>query len=159
MLSDEIAGTWQLVSYTAQSDRGGPVIYPLGADAVGLIMYTLDGYMSAQLMRPNRSAHVHPCTAGTNEAATAADYLAYAGPYRVDEATGVVYHDVAVSLLPNWVNTTQLRNVTLDNDRLTLVADVPAGRATIRATLVWARPAVGREANSAQGRHDDGSGG
>jgi Lipocalin-like domain len=142
MLSDEIVGTWKLVTYTAQDDQGGPVIYPLGPAAVGLIMYTHDGYMSAQLMRPDRPDYDHPGTPSTEQAATAAaGYLAYGGPYTVDETSGVVHHDVAVSLLPNWLNTAQLRNSTLDGDRLTLVADVSADKVTIRATLVWSRAA------------------
>jgi hypothetical protein len=35
----------------------GPITYPLGPDALGLMMYTGDGYMSAQLMRRGRPAH------------------------------------------------------------------------------------------------------
>lgn len=127
MLGNEIVGTWRLISYAAQDDQGGPVLYPLGAEAVGLIIYTADGYMSAQLMRADRSQ------------AAANDYLAYAGPYRVDEATGAVYHDVTVSLLPTWIGTTQLRHSTLDDDRLTLIAEVPVGDVTIRETLAWER--------------------
>jgi Lipocalin-like domain len=142
MLSDEIVGTWQLVSYTAQGDQGGPVTYPLGPDAVGLIMYNHDGYMSAQLMRQDRPDYDQPGTPTTEQAATAAaGYLAYGGPYTVDESRGVVHHEVTVSLLPNWLNTAQLRNSTLDGDRLTLVADVCADKVTIRATLMWARAA------------------
>jgi Lipocalin-like domain len=140
MLGDEIVGTWRLVSYTAQDDRGGPVRYPLGPDAVGLIMYTHDGYMSAQLMRRDRPDYDLPGTPTTEQAATAAaGYLAYGGPYQVDESTGVVHHEVAVSLLPNWLNTAQLRDGALAGDRLTLAADLPADEVTIRATLVWAR--------------------
>ena len=52
MLHEAVLGTWELVSYTAQDNHGGPMTYPLGPDALGLIMYTGDGYMSAQIMRP-----------------------------------------------------------------------------------------------------------
>lgn len=154
MLRDEIVGAWRLVSYTAQGDGGGPVFYPLGADAVGLIIYTDDGYMSAQLMRPNRSPQGRSDLFDPNQVAMAAsDYLAYAGPYRVDDATGAVYHMVAISLLPNWTDTTQLRYATLDGDRLTLIANVPLGDTTIRATLAWERTTA---STTAAGR-DDGS--
>ena len=57
MLRKAIQGTWDLVSYTAQDNHGGPTTYPLGPDALGLIMYIGDGYMSAQLMRRGRPAH------------------------------------------------------------------------------------------------------
>ncbi len=89
MLREKIVGTWLLVSYIAQDDQGGPVTFPLGRDAVGLIMYTTDGYMSAQLMRPGRQDYDQPDTGGSSvqQAAAAAEgYLAYSGAYDVDEA-------------------------------------------------------------------------
>ncbi|WAJ43719.1 lipocalin-like domain-containing protein [Mycobacterium sp. Aquia_216] len=142
-LHDDIRGSWALVSYTTEDERGGPVSYPLGPDALGLIMYTHDGYMSAQLMRPDRPDYEQPDTAGGTEAqhaAAAAGYLAYSGPYAVDEATGIVHHEVVVSLLPNWLGTLQLRHSILESNRLTLIAEAPSHGRMIRSTLVWARP-------------------
>lgn len=142
-LHDHISGGWELVSYATQDDWGGPVTFPLGRDAVGLIMYTHDGYMSAQLMRLDRPDYDQPDTAGgtdAQQAAAAAGYLAYSGPYVVDEDTGIVHHEVVVSLLPNWLGSVQLRHSSLTSDRLTLIAETPLGGRTIRSTLVWARP-------------------
>jgi Lipocalin-like domain len=143
VLRDDVLGTWELVSYTEVDNHGGPVTYPLGPDALGLIMYTGDGYMSAQIMRPDRPAFDRPETGGgTPEQAEAAasGYLAYSGPFTVDEVTGVLHHQPRVSLLPNWLNLTQLRHSTLDEDHLTLSAITPApdGVETI-STLVWKR--------------------
>jgi hypothetical protein len=141
-LHDDIRGAWELVSYTTQDDRGGPVAYPLGPDAEGLIMYTHDGYMSAQLMRSDRPDYDQPDTAGgtaAQRACAAAGYLAYSGPYAVDEVTGIVHHDVVVSLLPNWLGTVQLRRSSLEADRLTLIAEASLDDHRIRSTLVWAR--------------------
>ena len=143
MLRNAIQGTWELVSYTAQHNHGGPITYPLGPDALGLIMYTADGYMSAQLMRRDRPAFDRPeSDGGTAEqtAAAAAGYLAYSGPFEVEESTGVVHHNVRVSLLPNWLNGTQLRQSKLGGDHLTLsaVTAAPDGIETI-STLVWKR--------------------
>jgi hypothetical protein len=47
---------------------------------------------------------------------------------------------VTESLLPNWLNLTQLRHGTLDGDHLTLsaVTTAPDGVKTI-STLVWKR--------------------
>jgi hypothetical protein len=104
MLRDDILGTWELVSYIAEDDHGGPITHPLGPDASGLIMYTCDGYMSAQIMRPDRPAFDRPESDGDTleqAAAAATGYLAYSGPFEVDESTGVVHHEVRVSLLPN----------------------------------------------------------
>jgi hypothetical protein len=142
MLRENILGTWRLVSYVEQDDRGGPVVFPLGRDAVGVIMYTSDGYMSAQLMRSGRHEYDQPDIGGgtIQQAAAAAEgYLAYSGPYDVDEAARVVHHRVAVSLLPNWLETVQVRHGSLKDNQLTLVAEIPLRGAIIRSTLVWAR--------------------
>ena len=143
MLRNAIQGTWELVSYVAQHNHGGPITYPLGPGALGLIMYTADGYMSAQIMRPDRPAFDHSeSDGGTLEqaAAAAAGYLAYSGPFEVEESTGVVHHHVTVSLLPNWLNGTQLRHAKLDGDHLTLsaITEPTAGKEII-STLVWKR--------------------
>ncbi|MCW2649171.1 MAG: hypothetical protein JWR32_147 [Mycobacterium sp.] len=125
MLRDDVLGTWEPVSYTAQDDHGGPITYPLGPDALGLIMYTGDGYMSAQIMRRDRPAFDRPETAGgTPEQveAAAVGYLAYSGPFEVDESTGVLHQQPRVSLLPNWLNHIQIRHSKLDGDHLTLSA-------------------------------------
>ncbi len=151
MLSDEIVGAWQLVSYAVEYDCSGSVFHPLGVDAVGLILYTYDGYMSAQLMRSDRNR------LGAQPARSASDdYLAYGGPYRVDEQTGVITHDVMVSLLPDWLHTAQLRHGTLNGDRLTLVAEVPIHEATVTATLIWER-ARHNPAQSPNGNPTDGT--
>jgi len=141
MLHDDVLGTWELVSYTEGDNHGGPVTYPLGPDALGLIMYTGDGYMSAQIMRPDRPAFDRPETGGgtpEQSEAAAAGYLAYSGPFTVDENTGVLQHQPRVSLLPNWLNLTQIRHSTLDGDHLTLsaITTAPDGAETI-STLVW----------------------
>ena len=99
--------------------------------------------MSAQLMRRDRPVFDRPeSDGGTAEqtAAAAAGYLAYSGPFEVEESTGVVHHNVRVSLLPNWLNGPQLRQSKLDGDDLTLSAVTAAtdGIETI-STLVWKR--------------------
>jgi hypothetical protein len=143
MLHDAVVGTWELVSYTEVDNDGGPSTHPLGPDALGLIMYTTDGYMSAQIMRPDRPAYDRPETGGgtpEQAEAAAAGYLAYSGPFSVDENTGVLHHQPRVSLLPNWLNLTQLRQSTLDGDHLTLstITTAPDGSETV-STLLWKR--------------------
>ncbi|MBJ9925962.1 lipocalin-like domain-containing protein, partial [Burkholderia cenocepacia] len=49
-LREQLVGAWRLVSYEIRPRDGGTVTYPLGRDARGWILYTPDGYMSAQLM-------------------------------------------------------------------------------------------------------------
>ena len=128
MRRDDLLGTWHLESYVSESD--GAVDEPLGPGPVGIIMYTDDGYMSAQLMRRDRPAH----------ATAASGYLCYSGPFTVDEAASVVSHHVEVSLLPNWVGGTQVRHGRLDNGALVLRAEITSrSGASTAHVLTWRR--------------------
>jgi Lipocalin-like domain len=141
MRRDDILGTWRLASYTAE--RVGELSNPLGQDPVGIIMYTADGYMSAQLMRRDRPAYDKAITGGgTTEqmAAAAGGYLCYTGPYTLDEAADVLHHHVEVSLLPNWIGGVQVRNAQLDSDMLTLSAEITSRKGVSSVhVLVWRR--------------------
>jgi hypothetical protein len=143
MLREALVGAWELVSYTEQNHPDGPVTYPHGPDALGLIMYTPDGYMSAQIMTRGRPAYDRPVPDGGTvgqSAAAAKGYLAYSGTYTVDESTGDIRHEVLVSLLPNWLGHTQLRHSQLNDDQLTLSAEaVLTSGTTVLSTLLWMR--------------------
>lgn len=123
----EIEGTWKLISYELRIH--GPwtmTRHPLGKDATGLILYTSDGYMSAQMMMPgapaftSRSYH----DGSPEELASAAKhYLAYSGAYSVEigaDMKTLVRHKVKVSLYPNWLSTNQTRVCKLEDGELTL---------------------------------------
>ncbi len=140
----EILGAWRLISYAVRPIDGTPIEYPFGEDAEGFLIYTEDGYMSAQLMRRHRPPYDHPTGAGgTTEqsAAAARGYLAYSGPFDLDETTGTVKHHASISLYPNWVGRDQIRHGDLCDGRLTLVADIKdESGSKARATLTWGRP-------------------
>ena len=55
-------------------------------------------------------------------AAAAEGYLAYAGPYEVDEENHVVTHHMSVSMNPTWLGDTQPRYVKLDGDILEITS-------------------------------------
>jgi hypothetical protein len=137
-LRSAVLGAWELVSYTIEDNPGGDTTYPLGPNPVGLILYTEDGYMSAQLMRPDR-VETNP-SIGTVESPFATGYLAYSGPFHVDEATGALYHQVTVSLFPKWLGSTQLRCSHLDGDVLILSGTgTSANGVASTHTLHWKR--------------------
>lgn len=144
ILADQVVGAWHLVSFTAEyADRPGAV-HPLGPDAAGIIMYTPDGYMSAQIMRPGRRDYDLFDNDGSDleqAAAAATGYLAYSGRYTADDAAQTLHHQVEVSLLPAWLDSIQIREAKLDGDQLTLASDdtVPSGR--LHSVLVWKRAA------------------
>ncbi|MEZ5851026.1 MAG: lipocalin-like domain-containing protein [Hyphomicrobiaceae bacterium] len=114
--ASDLIGAWRLEGWALVYEDGRPAEYPLGRDAVGLILYTADGHMSATLMRKGRAVFA---TGDAEEKAEAYDdCFAYAGTYEViDEA---VFHTIAVATNPALAGITSTRNIMLDGDRLTL---------------------------------------
>ena len=88
-LRDQLIGAWKLVSYIEKPLDGSAPTYPFGEDAQGIIMYTHDGFMSAQLSVRERAPFASDdWSNGKPEkfAAAAQSYFAYTGPFQVDEA-------------------------------------------------------------------------
>ncbi|MFD9664106.1 lipocalin-like domain-containing protein [Rhodococcus sp. NPDC059968] len=141
-IADRIVGAWELVEYSTTTDSG-TVDYPLGLDARGLIIYSAGGFMSAQIMRPDRTRYRSPNVHSgevSERSEAAGGYLAYSGPYRVDEDNSAVWHEMAVSLYPNWIGDNQKRNVRFDGDMMTLSSDPLVFRTTtLSPALVWRR--------------------
>ena len=141
-LSEQILGTGRLASFEGVDVDTSEKRYPLGPGAEGFIMYLEDGYMSAQIMDPGRPAHPDPANDGPEQevAGIAQGYLAYAGPFSVDESAEVIHHEVVVSLVPAWLGKVQLRDAALKDGRLILAANTEFAGRTTRSTLVWQRP-------------------
>jgi hypothetical protein len=145
-LRDQLVGAWRLVSYVETPVDGSPKRFPMGEDAQGIIMYTPDGYMSAQLMKPGR----HQFTSGDWFKGTPEEfmeegvgYIAYSGPFHVDEEKRSLTHSMNVSLYPGWIGQTQPRVVKIDDDQLHLSTATPiqSGGARVMADLIWQRAA------------------
>jgi len=142
-LREYLVGAWTLETYLSSDLDGSNVRYPFGTDARGIIMYTADGYMSAQLMRADRApiARGDLQIADNDELAAAArGYLAYTGPYSVLD-NGVIAHHVDVSLLPNWIGGTQYRAAEIGDGRLQLSPAEPVvikGKPRL-GRLIWRR--------------------
>jgi hypothetical protein len=127
-LRDALIGAWQLVSCVETDMATGEVFLPMGEHPKGFILYTPDGYMSAQLSASDRRDFASgDMYRGVPDDYIAAgvSYLAYSGPYYVDEARRTVEHEMAVSFFPNWKGQRQLRIPQLDGDRLVLATDRP----------------------------------
>jgi hypothetical protein len=143
-LRDHLIGAWKLVSYQEIPVDGSEPFEPLGHEPHGIIMYTPDGYMSAQLARSDRpNFRSGDWFAGSAEdyQAEASSYIAYTGPFHVDDDTQTLTHSMFVSLFPNWTGQTQPRLVTLDGDTLHLGSASPiqsAGK-TVNSVLTWRR--------------------
>ncbi len=57
-LREQLIGAWKLVSYAVIPTDGSQPLYPMGENPMGIILYTADGYMSAQLMSADRRSFV-----------------------------------------------------------------------------------------------------
>ncbi len=121
-----LAGAWRLESYVEIDLGTGAERYPFGPSPEGIILYTADGYMSAQMQSSGRRAFAAGDLYGGEPgeyAEAGRTYLGYAGRFSVDEQAGTVSHEVAVSFFPNWLGQTQIRVFTLRGDRLQLETD------------------------------------
>lgn len=119
-MSEDLAGAWQLVSWSLEYEDGRPSEFPLGRDARGLLLYTSEGRVSATLM-------------GSQPPGS----LAYAGRYEVRD--GAVYHSIEVATDAGLVGMTTTRHIRREDDVLTLSGpDFRAGTGRSQK-IVWRR--------------------
>lgn len=127
LLRNRILGAWELVTFDARDVVTGEVHRPLGREPRGLLLYTDDGFMSAQLAPQGADAELR-------------GYIAYSGPFHVDEDASAVHHDVRMATMPDLLEQPQLRHVTFDDGRLILSATMTdATGITTKSTLTWQR--------------------
>ena len=142
-LAGQLVGVWALVSYIDEKP-GIQDAHPCGPEPEGFLIYTADGFVSAQLMRPGRlpfssSGWHHGTPQGYQ--ASGSGYIAYCGRYDVDEEKETVTHIPSVALLPNLIQGRQHRTIDLQGDRLVLRAGgAPvAGGVHVTSRLEWKR--------------------
>ena len=119
--SNPFVGTWKLVSWEV-SLPDGTIHYPYGKDVVGYLIYTADGYMSAEIMNPDRqqSDPSFPLEMATGQTLPDSDrarafstYLSYCGTYTVAGKT--VTHHMKAGLIPSWTGSEQVRPFKFDH--------------------------------------------
>jgi len=145
--ANRLLGVWRLVNYTDEQS-GREDTLPFGPDPQGFLIYSPDGFVSAQLMRTGRPAfHSSDWHHGTPEEyqASGSGYIAYCGKFEVDEEHATVTHIPSVSLLPNLIGGRQCRSIDLEGDRLVLRADgAPvASGVYVTSRLEWKRVTQG----------------
>jgi hypothetical protein len=122
-LRDAVLGAWQLVSFAARDAGTDQDRYPLGLAPLGLILYTSDGHMSAQLADSDMKG-----------------YISYGGRFSVDEENSTLRHDVAISLMPELLLQPQIRHAAIDGEILTLSATrTDDAGVTTHSRLRWKR--------------------
>ena len=143
-LRQQLVGAWALMSFVERDIEAGVENHPFGEHPLGLILYTPDGYVSAQLQRPERPPFADgDLLQATPEeyAAAGSSYIAYSGRFFIDEAKRSLSHEMAVSFFPNWLGQRQVRLVEVNGERLQLSTDGPQRFNGVlkTATLTWRR--------------------
>jgi hypothetical protein len=143
-LRDQLIGAWKLVSYEERPVDGSAPFYPMSEQPLGIIMYTPDGYMSAQLCAPDRKPFASgDWFRGTDDdyKKEASTYIAYTGPFHVDEEKQTLTHTMFISLFPNWIGQTQPRVVKIEGNSLYLstASPITSGGKVVNSFLTWER--------------------
>lgn len=138
-------GAWRLVSFESRRPDG-TLTYPFGEAPIGIAIFSPDGHVAAQLMRPDRPPLSSPGPTAEEIRQAFDGCVAYFGACNVDEATHTLVTRVAGSLFPNWIGGDQVRDFEFRGEQLVLrppPRQTPAGLVT--SELVWERalPAPG----------------
>ncbi len=133
--ANDLVGAWRLERWSLVYEDGRPDEHPLGTDALGNIMYTADGHVSATLMRAGRMTSAPQSEA--ERAAAFGDSFAYAGRYRVRD--GIVHHSIEIATNPALIGVTSTRHIDLAGDRLTLSGPDFAADTARTQKIVWRR--------------------
>ena len=142
MGKEQFTGTWKLVSSEFRRSDG-QLTYPMGRDAIGIIMYDANGHMSVQIVCPDRPAFASgDHLKGTPMEIKSAfeGFIAYYGAYEVNQEEGTVTHRVEGSSFPNWVGLAQRRFFEFSDNRLTLsTPPMLVGGQQVTGVLIWER--------------------
>jgi len=137
-IEDRFVGTWRFVSIEQRNARGEvvPIENPY---TNGVIMYTPTGQMAGQLERGGRQKYAADQPTGDEAQAALATYLAYYGPFTVNEVDGTVTHHREAHLNPGSVRDA-VRSYRFSGNRLMLTPPTRVvGGEELTRTLTWER--------------------
>lgn len=126
--NNPLVGIWKLISATAIHADGTIAANIYGANPIGYITYTVEGYMMvmfAKSGRPLLSQAIDSPLSKELEAVPLeelaqafAGFSAYAGTYTL--AGDTVRHHLDIASIPNRVGVTLIRTFAIDGNRITL---------------------------------------
>lgn len=132
----DLAGAWLLEEYVAFGAEG-EVEHPMGRDALGLLHYGADGWMSVIISRRDARRTQPP----DSHLAAYTEFVCYYGRYAVDLDAGIVTHHTAYSPYTPMHRTGLVRKLGFPApDVLTLTATNAAGQVI---ALRWRRQPAG----------------
>jgi len=126
--SNPFVGTWKLVSWEV-TQPDGTIHYLYSKDVVGYLIYTADGYMSSEIMDPDRQqsdpnfpfeiAAVQTLP-DPDRARAYSTYVSFCGTYTVED--NMVTHHVKAGLIHSWTGSAQRRHFEFDHGCLIIEA-------------------------------------
>lgn len=145
-ISAQLIGAWQLISIETTRPNG-EVIYPFyGKHPEGLLIYDRSGWMNVQIVSdPQPSVPVASSREGFLAAAPAEKeaaidgYYAYYGTWSVNASGSSVTHHIRQSLYPGERGEDGTRMLSIEGNRLTLVARAREMGEDHTRRLVWER--------------------
>jgi len=137
-LKEKLIGGWSLLEWSAIINDVDKV-YPMGKNIKGMIIYTRDGFMSANILSKERLDSIPQGVTLASMFEGKGAYLSYAGEYSVDEKESFAIHYVKVSSCPEWLNTEQKRNFKIDGDKLIINSNTESASLKFSHTLIWKR--------------------
>lgn len=127
-LRQKLIGAWKLESYIAYPTPNSTIqrpTHPMTKNVTGFIMYTPDGYMSAQMLIPGQRSFKRGEGEEPQWAEAAKRFFAYSGPYYIsNEGQGreeILRHTFQVCNLPGWIGDIQIRTHHFEEDGTVLV--------------------------------------
>ncbi len=143
MSDNRLIGAWRLLSAEFHSSDG-KVIYPWGKNATGILVYSDTGYVSAQIMNPDRLefASCDNLKGTPAETKVAFDgYQAYFGTFELTEGEKTVIHHITGNLFPNAIGIDLKRYYEISGDNRLILSTPPMTLNGERVTgvLVWDR--------------------
>ncbi|MFZ5827035.1 MAG: lipocalin-like domain-containing protein [Bacillota bacterium] len=136
-----LVGTWRILTFEMRAADGQVALRPLGERPTGYLLYSAEGYMSAAVSAPERTAWSVPdqlLAPEEERAAAISGLMAYSGRYEVVD--GAVIHYPEAAHMPNMVGAPQRRFFVIDGDRMTLTSPpFRAGGQPVTVSATWER--------------------
>lgn len=110
--------SWELVKYQSENTEGD-IIYPLGKDALGIIVFTKQKRVSVQIMA-TEFIDSRLFLTDVEKKMAAFGYHAYSGFFVIDEDKQHLITSVDMSLIDAYVGSIQTRSIKIEDDLLYL---------------------------------------
>ncbi len=146
VVTGQLIGSWRLISVETVRPNG-EVIYPIyGKHPEGLLVYDRAGWMSVQIVSdPQPTVPVTDSRQGfiaappAEKLAAADAFYAYYGTWTVDPTGATVTHHIHQSLMPGERGEDVVRQLSIEGNRLTLLAKTHEMGEEHQRRLTWER--------------------